>query len=424
MADINPNPGNFSGLAAVAGRNTGGLGLKVPGSGLLEWKKLANQKNQAVAGRLTNFGKGLLGQDEQNQEMDLKERAMALQEGRAGDQAGLAERGMALQERGQEHNIAKEEQRAEMSGLIKQEETKIHEMGSFAAQARISMEDVPDPAEASALQQEIVSESVSNGYVTKEEGEQLSRLPVSRFKSALDFKIMQLGKVSEYQKMRPKQTKGKGGKSGDVTIRRPDGTVVQISEPTATVKTQSQKDITTAGDNIKELTDMYQNAPDEFFGAQALGQNATMAREWAAGVPGLSGIDASPEQKQQLEKYSGFIGQSEMNAMTVIKQLSGVQYSDKQLEFLRSILPSIGAGTTKSQFNGRAKNLLRFFDDVKESREQLLKNGYDLGSPEYEEKMLSSMKGTSGVSATRQHYKDKGWSDSDITAALKARGVE
>ncbi len=80
-------------------------------------------------------------------------------------------------------------------------------------------------------------------------------------------------------------------------------------------------------------------------------------------------------------------------SMNIIKDLSGLSYTDKQLEFMNEIVPDIGPTSTRSQFNGKSKNLLRFFEQVKEANQEVLKDGIVTeGSKEHKQALLDNLK--------------------------------
>ncbi len=107
-------------------------------------------------------------------------------------------------------------------------------------------------------------------------------------------------------------------------------------------------------------------------------------------------------------------GQVKNLSMNIIKDLSGLSYTDKQLEFMNDIVPQIGKLATRSQFEGRAENLRRFFSQVKKYNEEILAEGIKSGM----------QKGASPSSGLRQHLEKIGFSKEKIDAALKAKGLE
>lgn len=416
--NIPVNPGNFQGLGALAGSRVGYLGLPVPGSAGREQQRINLAKQQS----LFNSGQALLNREQ-------ADKALLQQQANADRNFGLAERQVALQEQKAQQDMAMEREKMNMVKLLKEKEEKINDMGAFATSSRIMMENVTDPNDAVAAKEEIISNAIEKGYVTKEEAKGLKQMPISRFKSALDFKILQLNKVAEYHKMSPKKEDAKG--SGTEVVL-PDGTVVRssTSEATAPTKNQLQKDIVGAEDNIRQLNKSLQ-VPDSYFGAQALKQKMTFGREWAESIPGVGHlIGPSESDKKELANFADFKANTELMSMNIIKQLSGVQYSDKQLEFLKQILPDIGPGATRSQFEGRSKFLMRFFNDIKQSREELLNDNFKLGSPAYKEQMLQKMQQAATPSVegvdpalldqARKQYPNA--SDADILRALKNNG--
>jgi len=98
------------------------------------------------------------------------------------------------------------------------------------------------------------------------------------------------------------------------------------------------------------------------------------ARDWLSTSPVIGDMTKlSPDQQAWLKKYSEFSSQSQGLALSYIKQLSGVQYSDKQLDFMKDILPM--PDDSPSNFEGKMEGLQTHLQQLKTLKEELLSQG-------------------------------------------------
>ncbi len=447
------NAPDFGALNRVAG-NSGNLNLPIPGALGLQALQTSNAAQNAALDRQSRDQAILQSQGLQQQQLaqqgllasqqnQLAQQKMA-QQGSQFDVSAALDRdklaagigqqdrmfGLEQQKQGlAEQELAMKGQAMEMAKLADLTKAQIHEKGAFASYARLAIGQAKTPEEANQMRNEILKDAVNSKHISLEEAKAAAQMPLSQFKNSLDYKIMQYGAVNDFKDMMA-ATKPAADKTGTHIEFNADGSIRSIAQDAAApVKAQAQKDIMFADDNISELKNMYKNVPDGFFGASALGQPVTWAREWAEKAPIVGKmLGPSKESKDSLEAYSSLQGQSNNMAMNVIKQLSGVQYSDKQLEFMNQILPQIGPGAVKSQFEGRSKNLLRFFDIIKKERQDLLKSGVDVNSAEYKDNLLSKMQTTSsaltGSQGQFEQYRNdpryNEWSDEKIKKGIAA----
>jgi hypothetical protein len=460
---IDIQPPNYSGLVALAGKN---VPLNIQPTGALGLQALQEKYNNEASLRdaalkqmqLQQQGQlGLLSNQTQNRQLDMQQAQQQQQNAMAQNDLAYKQQQLAQQNnqfnqslnqdqskinaQGNQFNqeldlknriLAEQTSKDQMAKLLADTKAKIQEKGAFASYGLMAMSGAKTSDEQQQIRTTILQEAKANHYMSDDEIQLASQMPLSQFTNGLKFKVMQFGQAKEYKDMINAQ-KAQNPTSGLTQVFDPNtGQLVYSSNMTKPNETQAQKDIMFANDNVAELKQLYKNVPEEFFGATALGQPATKVREWAQNIPIIGkAIGPSDEAKKSLESYSGLQSTSNMLSMNIIKQLSGVQYSDKQLEFMNQILPQFGPSTVKSEFNGRAENLLRFFDEIKNNRDQLLKSGIPIGSPEYKDQMLNIMqnavtKVTSGSDLFTQYrnnpeYKD--WSDDKIKRAMHLQGL-
>ncbi len=454
---LNINPPNFSGMPSAGGvgnlANPGALGLQALQlsqeeqaslrDAAIKQAMLQQQANEAAGQQFNQRQQiqqqGLLGQ----KELDYKNRVLA-QQGLLGQgelglkqqelQGELEYKNQLLGQQGQlgqqeqatkQQNLMVEAAKLELDKLKEEKKETLQEKGAFAVSARMAMDQVKTPEEANILRNEIINEAATKKYISPEEVKTASTLPLSQFKSLLDYKIVQYDAAKDYKTMKDEDKKS--SPSGQTIIKRPDGTEIVLNDPTKPIEGQFQKELVSAEDNLKEIKSLYENVPEEFFGAKALKPTVTAVREWAEGIPGIGGLVApSEEDKAQLEKFSSFQAQSKRLALDTIRQISGLAYTDAQFDFLKDVIPEIGSGEVKSVFDGKAKNLIRYLEQIKSYRKDLLKDGIDVGTPQYEEKMVNKMK--EGVKSNKfeglkRHLKEKGHSDAEINSAIEALGI-
>lgn len=400
---LNITPPNFAGLAALAGTRTGGLGLSVPGElGLkaiqlrqaqeesrrqtaLEQMRIQQQgllglRQQQLAGQQLQQ-QGLLGQSDLTmRQRELEQRALASQ-----NQFNLGQQQLASNERVSQSEIfgrdlvskrqaAMDALKEEMKRLAEEKKETLEEKGAFAASGLLALKQAKTPEEAQIIRTEFLKEALSKKYISKEEADTAASSPLSKFTQMLQFKAMQYGKAKEYKDM-----------------------TAAVGEPSPVIGTKArnkaQEDVIAADDALKHLESLY-DAPPDYFGAAALKyETQNPLREWGKDIPEIGlRIALSEEEKVAQERYKDMKANSEHLAMKIVKDLSGVQYSDKQLKYLKEILPSIGPGTVESTFRGRLNFLKNYYIKVKEARQKILSDGdIEFGSKEYRTKMSNEI---------------------------------
>lgn len=450
-------PPNLSGLAAIAGKSstvnmfpTGALGLQalqqrqsneaMLRKDALEKAQMQQQGQLALAQQ--SIQRQQIEQQAANAERQglFQDKELAFRQQQFGQQGGMAQAELALkqQQMGMQGDqfrsemdlkkqmLFQDHQKQEMAKLMAEKKEKLQEKGAYASYALMTMNGAKTPEEATQYWNLISKEALDKKYMTKEQADQMSQMPLSQRKNALKGMVMNLGMAKEYKDMQDKVPA-----SGVIEMTGSDGTTFKYSPATTAEKGKLQEGIAGADNNIREIKSMLENVPESFFGATAIGQFSTWAREWAENVPLVGKIvGPRPEAKKDLELYSNLQSQTKNLSMNIIRDLSGLSYTDKQLEFMVDIVPSIGPKAVRSEFDGKSQNLLRFFEASKSAKQELLDKGFKLDSPQYKDAMLEKMKGIASeiksspqddplFARYRQHPDYADWSDAEIRASMK-----
>lgn len=447
-------PPNFAGLAGLASGGPGNLNLSVPGglglqaAQIVQAQRAANQQMAMEKLKLRQADEmGLRALGQQQNELNFRQQQgqdeLALEKARLAQQGQLSQQELGLrgqiarsqdQQFGAEMDMknkamAMEQQKMEMAKLMEDSKQTIKEKGAFAAYGRLAIDQAKTPEEAQQIKEEILNEAEAKGYITGTQAKFARMSSISQFKNMLGHQLLMYGAVKDYKDMydmeHPKES---ANNSGQTVIERPDGTRIVLSEPTTKTQGKAEEDLVSSSDNLKELKSMYDSVPDSFFGAKAVSPTVTAIREWAQDIPGIGSIvKPSDSDKEVLQKYGEVSGQSEMMAMNVIKQLSGLSYTDSQLQFLKEIVPKIGPTTTKSTFTGKVNNLMRFYEQIKQDREELLRQGLDVSDPEFKQKLLEKMQNNAkrfNPEGLRKYLESTGkYNKEQIDAEIKRRGM-
>lgn len=447
---IDIQPPNYSGLVNLAGKATN---LNIQPTGALGLQALQQQQANAANLRANALGRdqlqqqgqlGLLSQFTQNRALDLQAQQQrgllsnnaqqqAIELAKLQQKAGMDQNQLALdmakyQQTGANQdtvNAINEQKnmldahKQQMEQLNKDSLQTLKEKGAYASYGLLALKNAKTPEEANAIKAEIVKEAQAKKYISADDAKNILQMPNSQAALLLGSIIVSTGTAADYKRLMDAQKTPNGT---DTTVTLADGTVVHTSAATKPTESKAQSDIMGAKDNLAELNNLYKNVPPNYFGLPALKQTSTYLRELGQVIPG---IGPSEENKSDLKKYSGLQGASEMMSMNVIKQLSGVQYSDKQLEFMKKILPEFGPTSAKSVFDGRVENLQRFFEQTKKAREEVLAQGFqssnDPDSP-YAKALLEKMQqnAISPVDPRMQKIIDAGYPKEKIESALAA----
>lgn len=359
-------------------------------AGMLKNRELEIQENQNI--QQGQYQQGLLGVQQQKIAADQANNQGVMDYRYA--QLGQDQQKMAMAGQANQQKQAFEQMKLGIEEMAKKDEKELNEMGAFGLMAQSAMSQAKDPTEANMLRNEILAEAVAKGYVPKEQAKQLSQAPLSMFNRATEMMIFSADKAKDLAAMRKANAPDK--QAGKLSFTDANGNTLTYDPLTTANKGVAQKDIMTTQDNLGELTSMINNVPPVFFGpAAAKPEWSTPAREWLAGIPGLEKLDPSADDKSQLKLYSNYNSRIKMLSMQTIKQMSGLQYTDKQLEFMMEILPSIGPGSVKTVFDGKSENLVRYYNKIGQARQKVIDSGVNFNSDpnsEYGQKLLAELR--------------------------------
>lgn len=379
---IQINPVDFRGFALGAVGTpqlpqVGALGLQAIQSIMSQQDSAANRAAQERMNmaRIRSSDEAMLRQnglerarlDQQNsqfqQSLDMDRNKLALLKSQR-----LAENAMAAEQMGQEYSLnsqkidlavveqeykkwkstqenAQEGLKLEMSQLKDKKAEEIGMMGAFATSARLAMDQVNSPADARAMQLSILDEAARNKYITAEQAKQMGSMPISSFKNALDFKIMQLDKVSEYKSMydlqHPKE-KGNGG----MEIVAPDGTVIKMQGLTTPTQTENQKNLITNEKNSTQFDQLEKDYDPAFFTYKnQAGAKLSKEAEKTSDIPvvgaatdllanTVTGMDKE-QRGQFLEKRTKYMNNLEQMFNSYKHEITGAAAGEKEIDMIR-----------------------------------------------------------------------------------------
>lgn len=403
---INTNPLNTSGLASYAGSRIGNLGLDIQpdfgGMRIQAQERMANQKNalarqqmmqqQGLARQKMDMARQKMAADQQMKERQMEYAQMMGMEKLKMQKEATAEKQAMFQQKLDEQSKKEAEQLDEKT---------ISKKAGAAQMLILSPEINADNDKV----KEFMKPLVKQGVFSQEEAEQIVSMdPDSRI-TAAKAQLAISGKALQFSKALGKDKKGKAS-----------------TDLTAPVKTQAQKAVISAEENIGALDDLEKTFQEDFLGAGGATKKAVYgAQDWLGTLPVVGeSLKPGQEGKDWLKNYSGFISKTQNLAMTIIKQLSGVQYSDKQLEFLQTIVPQ--AKDSPEMFKGKLKGLKEKMGQLQGVNEQLLEQGIKAGSKEYKQQWLEKAKSimTGGSTSTKQEPQ---YDEADIQHTMKVNGM-
>jgi hypothetical protein len=260
-------------------------------------------------------------------------------------------------------------------------------------------------------------------------GKQLAQMPLSGFKNYLNYAVALTDSAKKLKDLTQKEA------PGQFSFTDSQGNTFKYITPESKTKGENEKELITVRGNLKELTNLLNNVPDEFFGPQAIAPAySTPALEWLSGIPGLKGLKPSKKDIDKAVLFSKYNGQVNRMAMDTIKQLSGLAYTDQQLDFMKEFIPSIGPGTTRPTFDGKAKGLVEYYNRVEEAKQRLLDKGIEISKDpdsKYGKAMLQELKNIklqtnfspeieAGINYNMSQY---GYSREEAISLMKSRGM-
>jgi hypothetical protein len=315
---------------------------------------------------------GLL--DKQNtQENDLKKYQLDMQNAQANNQLGLSAAELDTRNQKASQQAAFEQMKLGIQEMAKKDKEELNNIGSFAAQAQISLSQEKDPAKAHLLRNEITDQAVEFGLISKDQAKQFKQLPLSQFMTATGMLGFQANKAKEMHAAM------KGQADTSLTIS-PDGTV-NYQSVGKKAKDKAEEGLIQTNANFAELKDVLNNVTPDMFGpAAAKASMVTPAQEWLSGVPGLGSLKPDEQDAEAASKFAEINGQLNRLAMDTIKQESGLAYTNEQLQFMMKFIPTVGPGTTELTFKGKAAALTKYLERSREAKQKVLDKGIEFNS--------------------------------------------
>lgn len=415
---IQINPVDFRGFALGAVGTpqlpqVGALGLQAIQSIMSQQDSAANRAAQERMNmaRIRSSDEAMLRQNglerarlgQQNsqfqQSLDMDRNKLALLKSQR-----LAENAMAAEQMGQEYSLnsqkidlavveqeykkwkatqenAQEGLKLEMAQLKDKKAEEIGTMGAFATSARLAMDQVKSPEDARAMQLSILDEAARNKYITAEQAKQMGSMPISSFKNALDFKIMQLDKVSEYKSMydlqHPKE-------KSSMEYVGPNGEVIRLNTQ---VENKVQQDVI---DKDKALTQFERISkgydPEYFTFKNQKGAEAARFAEKSKGIPGLEqasnllaeGITGKNEEGRAefLSSRKAYMNEVDQMFNSYKKEITGAAAGEKELEQIRQSF--INGEMSPSEFKGALEQVVARYKSESDQAKRALTSGIDV----------------------------------------------
>lgn len=348
----------------------------------------------------------------------------ALKQQQLNQNFGLENQKLGLVANEQNNNLAKAMQdqaqqhlKLEMAQLASKKKEDIANMGAFAVNGKMAMNSVKDPNDARVMQLEILNEAEKNGYLDSNTAKQMRQMPISGFKNALDFKILQLNKVKEYQAMNDVENPKSKGKAGSLEIVQPDGTVVKMQSLNTAAATDVQKNLMNnekALNTFKSIEKDYD--PAYFTYANQAGAKASKEAEKTSGIPlvsqgteflanTLTGMDKEDRSKF-LAKRAGYMNKVDQMFNTYKKEITGAAAGEKEIEQLRASF--LNGNMAPSEFKGSLEEVVAKYKSESNQYKDALGKGIQV-SPQSD--------------YYRQGLKAKGYSDDEINTFLQSKGL-
>lgn len=314
---------------------------------------------------------------------------------------------------------ARENLKLEMIQLKDKKKDEIDAMGAFAVNGRMAMNSVKDPNDARVMQLEILNEAEKSGYIDKNMAKQMRNMPVSSFKNALEFKILQLDKVKEYQAMNEIQNpKQKGsGQSGSLEIVQPDGTVVKMQSLNTPVASETQKSLINKEATLTQFEKIDKGYdPDYFTYANQAGAKLSKEAEKTKGIPGIAqGTEllanlttgmSKEDRAKFLEKRAAYLNNVDQVFNAYRKEITGAAAGEKEIERIRASF--LNGEMSPSEFKGSLDQIVEKYKSEADQAKSALGAGIEVNSK---------------TDYFRQGLKAKGYSDEEINAFLKSKGL-
>lgn len=388
------------GLAALAGNSVPNLNLKSTAvdvgaidqgiaGGVLEQAKLDQQKQQLANALLI----AQMQQDEQNKRAMLSAQ-VTMGEGAAnrGNARGIADQrtGLGYDQLKQTAKsdqakqsmeaqkfdldtwykttgIAQEDQKIlethmknEFDSKMKQDEFSLKKTSQIFGSYLLAQQNTQNPEDLKQAQDMVLKMGVENNTLSQDQADKLSKLSTEQFG-------FYAGTQTEVTKS---ALKAKG--MGLSITTNPDGTTTITQGETKPTQNAAQADVSNTMTQLGQFEQISNDYADNYLtygGAIESGVGNTLSK---------MGMSMGKEYQDFASNRSGFQAQLKRFAFEFVKAMSGVQYSDKQLQALQEAV--INGEDSPATFKGKMKSLLNFMRSNLLAKQGMLKNGIPLNN--------------------------------------------
>lgn len=376
IGQVIPREGNFGGLAQLAGNRVGNLGLPVP-----DYSAMV-QGGAGIAQGLANIGAGfqhrkdLQAQQAENAANRQQEQSQFLaklqlekeNQGRLAEQdkQQTAIQNKELEMKQKQFDLNLNKQAADLSREEKKDKLEAMTIGMFNL-SQLTENEWKDPKKRSTA----ISAQVKAGTLSEEDGKSLISMPWSDMRNATKSMFLITGKAAQFKGLDAQtQTQNKSNSAANVIVS-PDGTVTINSRPTTTTQNTTQKNILDAKTTRAQLTQSFDVYDKSYAGIGAA------AYAWGLNYVSQAHL-SSKEQDEWLTGYTQWAASTNMLVLSFIKQLSGVQYNDNQLQYMQAMLPS--TKDSDAVIQGKKQMLNQYLDRVEQLNAKILASGIEYSS--------------------------------------------
>jgi hypothetical protein len=471
---------DLSGLSYLAGKS-GQLGIDPRGPGGLGLQALQAQYNQENAQhqqalqqmQLQQQGQlGLGQQDIQRQQLDqqaqqaqqrqgLLQQQLQQQQAQQGFQNGMAQQQMAnqQQQQGFQNQLAMDSRQQQqdqqnmqqhMQQVADMSKDELQQKGAFASYALMSLQSAKSPAEAQQIGQAIYKDAVDKKYLTQDQADQLSKLPLSQQQNAMKAMVISMGQSKQYKDMNPQQA-GKGVAGGAsisydangnpvITVAPTKGVTTSTDEngnPVTTTaltpaeSTDAQKKSVMAREMLDKLSELRDTYSDKYLtaGGRWTGWTTGEASTYKD-VPGLgplantiadatSAVSPDPNNPNQTvqqarEKFLGdrtnFLHSAGQIFQQYIQSIAGSRPSAERVKQLEALFAN--PSMSPIEYKAGLDQLIRDIGNQDEGFKSLLTKGLDVTPSQQPANDL------------RSFLKSQGHSDADIDTYMKNRRLK
>jgi hypothetical protein len=373
MGQVGVSPGNFAGLASLAGTRVGNLGLESPANAYLKARGQNMQQqqfNQQMSAKtFQDFMSQQQGQKAAAQEQSNKDRDFGLKQQQM--QAAMAERKEQSERAKQLFELQLNKHSMDMAKESSAQQLQATQVASFTIAQM-------DPKTWNDNKVGTINGLVKAGLIDEDQGKKFVEMDHNQVVMTAKSLAAMSGKAAGYQKIMGGESSGGSRKIYDET------TVNLIYESqglTPTTKTDQQKDLLQMQKDYTSLGDIEKTFDQTYLttkGAQDLWVSKKSERLQGYPVVGgvaekaadiFTGMDKK-ERGEYLAKGTEFLNQTEQFFQRYRKHITGAQAALKELAELRRFF--LSGDMSQSEFKGAVNSIKsRYTADMGLSKEAL-----------------------------------------------------